>query len=636
MSCQSENQIIDFKITLYVYVIYSPNNPDNIFLNKDINRLLVDIFKSEYTVKYTDDFKQSNVILFAENVKLIKDFIDINNLMYKKCVAITQEVYHEQTEDTYQNYNENQIYIYNCFNKKFYLNHCYNFYGIPGGKIDICNKTKDNYSTELYYFGNIWRQNWEAKSTLYKKRLEFAIKGYKEKFISQIYSRDFYGISLNNVHPKNMELEKDILEIQQYVIKNVSMLEKRILTQKLFYSIEFLPTDYTNFTSERPFDAIISGCVPIFMGTNTLKEIFPNDSIIYVDEFSTPLDCFNYVKQLSFEQWKNRIDKCIDILFKLTKEGKTGLALIFNIFKNIVFDLFKDYKQVIPNLLIKQYEHYFFFPPKNCNHKFVFDLLTDDMLRKLKDLIIIEVLCDNCVVSLGIVDKRTELLHDNAPCVHCGNIQHINTNVVLNDKVRLSTIYDNKYNIGLGCNINNISINDILVISIRNIYTRAISIYLHCSKHGYIMNEIQFLNNNLAFEEWLELLIEKKQTNELFDRHYDNQTCMFDYFYILPCKIKYILIDDNDNSKNNILDFINHTSNFKMLENFSNHINYKKLTNDYEYCGNIKYSNLNYDNYMSFYNQKTKKIVEELYKRDFILLQNFDSIITFPFTINLA
>lgn len=327
---------------LTVYVIYSPNNPDNIFLNKNINRLLVDIFKSEYSVKYTDDFKDSNVILFAENIKLIKDFIDTNELKYRKCVAITQEVYHETTEDIYQEYNTNQIYIYNCFNKKFYLNHFYNFYGIPGGKIDISNKTKDNYSTELYFFGNIWRQNWEQKQSLYRKRTQAAVDGYKEKFISKLYSRDFYGISLTNIEPKNMKLEQDIIEIQEFVNRNISREEKIILTKNLFYSIEFLPTDYTNFTSERPFDAICSGCVPIFMGTDTLKQVFPIDSIIYVDEFPTPLDCFKYVKNLSYDEWKIRINKCIDIVFKSTREGKTGDNLIFQLFKNIVDDLFKD------------------------------------------------------------------------------------------------------------------------------------------------------------------------------------------------------------------------------------------------------------------------------------------------------
>jgi hypothetical protein len=327
---------------LSVYTIYSPNNNDNIFLNKNINRLLNDIFKTEYSVNYTDDFKEPNVILFAENVTLIKQFIDINNFKYRKCVAITQEVYHETTENIYEEYNTNQIYIYNCFNKKFYLNHFYNFYGIPGGKIDISNKTKDNYSTELYYFGNVWRQNWENKNTLYKKRIELAIDGYKENFISKIFSRDFYGISLTNVEPKNMNLEQAILELMQFVTKNVSMQEKKIITQQLFYSIECLPTDYINFTSERPFDAILSGCVPIFMGTNTLKEVFPIDSIIYFDEFSTPNECFNYVKHLNYDEWKIRIDKCINILFKITQEGKTGDHLILQIFKNIINDLFKD------------------------------------------------------------------------------------------------------------------------------------------------------------------------------------------------------------------------------------------------------------------------------------------------------
>ena len=620
---------------LTVYVIYSPNNPDNIFLNKNINRILIDIFKSEYSVKYTNNFKDPNVILFAENIKLIKDFIETNELKYKKCVAITQEVYHETTEDIYQEYLTNQIYIYNCFNKKFYLNHFYNFYGIPGGKIDISNKTKDNYSTELYFFGNIWRQNWEQKHSLYKKRTQAAVDGYKEKFISKLYSRDFYNIEPKNIEPKNIKLEQDIIEIQEFVNRNVSREEKIILTKNVFYSIEFLSTDYANFTNERPFDAICSGCVPIFMGTDTLKQVFPIDSIIYIDEFLTPIDCFKYVKNLSYDDWKIRINKCIDIIFKLAQDGKTGDNLIFQIFKNIVGELFRNYKNVISNLLIRQYQHYFYFPPKNGNHKFVFDLLTDDMKQVLIQFEHIEILCDNCIVLLNLPDRRTYTLDDKVyNCMNCDNIQYVNTKVVWKKEnvISLGTIFDNKNKIGLDFNINDISKNDILIISIRNIYSRAISIYLHCMKHGYILDEKYVYNLYLSFEDWLELLIDKKKINALFDHHFDNQTCMFHYFYILACNIKYILIDDNNIENNNILKFINYTCNStNSCEYLHNHVNYKQINTDYSYCGNIKYLELNYKNYKSFYNEKTKKLVELIYEKDFILLQNFDSIVTFPY-----
>ena len=100
----------------------------------------------------------------------------------------------------------------------------------------------------------------------------------------------------------------------------------------------------------------------------------------------------------------------------------------------------------------------------------------------------------------------------------------------------------------------------------------------------------------------------------------------------MACNIKYILIDDNNIENNNILKFINYTCNStNSCEYLHNHVNYKQINTDYSYCGNIKYLELNYKNYKSFYNEKTKKLVELIYEKDFILLQNFDSIVTFPY-----
>ena len=326
--------------TLTCFVIDSPNNNDNIFLNKRINRLLVDIGKTNYKVEYTDNFNLKYVILFAENIQLIKSFIDLNNLKDKKCVAITQEGFHEESEEEKINYKNNEIFIYCAFNKKFYLNNFYNFYGIPGGTVNIDYKKKENYNTKLYYFGNLWRQNWEKNNSLYYKRINVVIDGYLNKLITKIYSRDFYPI--DNYDKKYDDIENKIKLINKDVIKNVCRNEKIEITKNQFYSLEFLPININNFTGERIFDSIFSGCVPVFMGHPSIKKYFPNNTIIYIDEFDSPVECFKYVKNLSYDDWKIRIEKCINILYDITKNELTGNNMIIQLFKNIVNDLFKN------------------------------------------------------------------------------------------------------------------------------------------------------------------------------------------------------------------------------------------------------------------------------------------------------
>lgn len=322
---------------LTCYIIDSPNNQDNIFLNKNINRLLVDIYKTNYRVIYTENYIDNYVILFAENIKLIKDFIDLHNLKNRKCVAITQEGFHETSEEEKINYKNNEIFIYCASNNKFYLNNFYHFYGVPNGKIDLSNKNKENYNTDLFYFGNLWRQNWDKKYSLYYERSKIAIDGYLNGYIKQIYSKDFYPI--NNYDIKYIKIEDKINLIYNNVIKNVNRDEKINITNKMFYSLELLPIDVKNFSGERPFDSIISGCVPIFLGNDSLKKYFPVDSIIYIDEFNSPTECFEYVKNLTYEQWKIRIDKCINIIYDILSKGLTGDNMIVQLFKNIVEDL---------------------------------------------------------------------------------------------------------------------------------------------------------------------------------------------------------------------------------------------------------------------------------------------------------
>ena len=319
----------------FVYVVPGPNNADNIFLNGNMLRLL-DIFHPiEQEFAYTTSWDDPNTLIFAESLKLMRSFLDETKAVGRRCVVVTQEVYHETTLDTFELYSLNAIRIYNCLNGKFYLTPFYSFYGIPEGSFCMEEKTEANYSTKLCYFGNIWRENWNAPCSLYLRRTKLAVLGLKSGLVDELYSRDFVAASVSG---KESELERDIAALSSRVIKSVSRAEKLVITRALFFSLECLPTMSHNFVSERPFDAILSGCVPVFMGTSSLKAVFPADSIIYMDDFPSDEDCLHYVKSLSFGDWRLRMDKCEGIVRKLAPAGNTGDHLICTLLKSILDD----------------------------------------------------------------------------------------------------------------------------------------------------------------------------------------------------------------------------------------------------------------------------------------------------------
>lgn len=316
------------------YVIDYLHNQDNIFLNKNINVILNNL-NSGYNVDYTDKFEDKEVIIFAESVILIKEFIDLNNLEGRKCVAITQEGFHETTEETYINYLNNDIYIYCPANCKFYINNFYYFYGIPNGIIDLSNKTKEKYNTDLIFIGSIWRQHWYKKHSLYQKRTEIAIDAYLKGYIKEIYSEDFY-ISKN---PVDSIFEEKMMLLFDKVNRNLKRSQMFDTMKNMFFYLIMISSSYKNFCSERPFESICNGLLPIYMGSDNIKEFFPKDTIIYMDEFINPEECFKYVKNLTFEEWKERMDKCIKIIFELSEKKFTGDYMIVDLFKNVIKDL---------------------------------------------------------------------------------------------------------------------------------------------------------------------------------------------------------------------------------------------------------------------------------------------------------
>jgi hypothetical protein len=319
------------------YVVPGSNNPDNIFLNGNMLRLL-DIFKPlSHDFAYTTDYATDpNTLIFGESLLLVRAFLDKTGLVGRRCVVVTQEVYHETTTNTFELHNLNPIHIYNCLNGKFYITPFYNFYGLPEGSLCMAAKTRENYTTKLSFFGNLWRQNWSAPCSLYLRRTQLAVRGLQAGLIDDVYSRDFCAVSATGEHA---DLERDIATVLPRVHATVHRQEKLRITSELFYSLECLPTMCHNFATERPFDAILSGCVPVFMGTDSLKAVFPVDSVVYMDEFSSDEACLRFVKAQTYDDWAARMAKCEAIIRKLAPAGNTGDHHICTLLKSILQDV---------------------------------------------------------------------------------------------------------------------------------------------------------------------------------------------------------------------------------------------------------------------------------------------------------
>ncbi len=153
---------------------------------------------------------------------------------------------------------------------------------------------------------------------------------------------------------------------------------------------------------------------------------------------------------------------------------------------------------------------------------------------------------------------------------------------------------------------------------VRNPYDRAVSCYLHScqNKLGGLSN---YNNANISFEFFLKLLLNQKNNKLTGNVHYNLQSLKIENKRKIFDKI--IKLEKlNEEAKN-----LQKEYNLKLKTNFtSKHHRSTNLKNNYYYIGDLKFEEVikQLSTYNNFYNEKTKKLVENFYGKD-IELYNY-------------
>jgi Glycosyltransferase family 10 (fucosyltransferase) C-term len=73
-------------------------------------------------------------------------------------------------------------------------------------------------------------------------------------------------------------------------------------------------TNYNHYCTEKIWDAIHAGCLPIYYGKdNRIYDDFPRDSFLDVAEYSSVAELLDHVETMSREEYDDRIAKCIGV-----------------------------------------------------------------------------------------------------------------------------------------------------------------------------------------------------------------------------------------------------------------------------------------------------------------------------------
>ena len=152
-------------------------------------------------------------------------------------------------------------------------------------------------------------------------RQKLALEGYQRGLVD-IYGRGWpEGISLENSRKGNWHGRKS--EILEPYLFNICLEN----------------TNYNYYCTEKIWDAIRSKCLPIYYGKgNKIYEDFSQDSLIDIANFTNPILVFDYIKNMSKEEYITRLNKCIESynnLININLEEKQYLKMLDEIIQKI-------------------------------------------------------------------------------------------------------------------------------------------------------------------------------------------------------------------------------------------------------------------------------------------------------------
>lgn len=143
-------------------------------------------------------------------------------------------------------------------------------------------------------------------------RVQLALEGHR-RGILDIYGRGWPdGISKGESRGGNWRSAK------QQILHNYR------------FNLAFENTTWKHYCTEKMWDAIQAGCLPIYYGKgNSIYEDFPRESFIDFCDFKSIDELFEYVQTLSEEDFIRRMNLCIDAFNNaMQKRGQVDKSLL--------------------------------------------------------------------------------------------------------------------------------------------------------------------------------------------------------------------------------------------------------------------------------------------------------------------
>lgn len=279
-----KNQVI-----LYVdKLLYSPLDLPH-YLEKTLKR----------SVTLTKTPKKATVIA-SSYLLILKKYLHLN----KKYLLWTHEPYHDWTYTPTLTILGKEIHIMNVYTGNIFCNnHRYFCYRTPIPLLTADNFTdfKDPNHT-VVAFSTLYPDSYYSKNkyTILPKRYEIIKWGHTNRAL-KVWGKGFDEISEGNTRDNRSE-------------------EKAKVLAHYDFNLALENTEFPHYVTEKIWESIINGCLPIYWSNCTIYGDFPQDSFIDYRKFSGPEDLFAYIKNMTVEEFRDRMNRCILTFNKLLVE----------------------------------------------------------------------------------------------------------------------------------------------------------------------------------------------------------------------------------------------------------------------------------------------------------------------------
>jgi hypothetical protein len=258
-------------------------------------------------------------VIMSSYLKVLNKYT-INFGKIKKYLLWTHEPYHDITlTKSIKLKNGAVINIMNVYTgdvfthnfRYFYFSHPIDLLSIdlipdPTKKV-IDNTKKYLVALSTYYPQDYYKNN---PHTLLPKRYELIEYGFQHNLL--------------DVHGKDWDKHSFVRSLGNTRNQSDRRQSKQEILEDYKFNICIENVDYPYYVTEKIWEPIKYGCLPIYYANSTIYQVFPENSFIDYRNFINPKDLYDYVLNMTEEEYVVRFNRCVDSFNSVVTNSKNN------------------------------------------------------------------------------------------------------------------------------------------------------------------------------------------------------------------------------------------------------------------------------------------------------------------------